>query len=60
MSLSQPISVPHRDGVATDDSAVDSHAYAQIGRFSSASDARTVWRKYKVEHGVEELQTRLC
>eukprot|EP00965_Chrysotila_dentata_P173394 5724317-Pleurochrysis_carterae.AAC.1 len=42
----RPKSVPQRDGAATDESAADSRADAQIDRSSSASDACTVCAKY--------------
>eukprot|EP00965_Chrysotila_dentata_P205648 6183080-Pleurochrysis_carterae.AAC.1 len=43
-------SFPQRDAVATDESAADRRADAQIDRSSSASDACTVCVKYKVSY----------
>ena len=50
--------VPQRDAVATDESAADRRADAQIDRSSSASDACTIHVKYKVSHIDVKLRIR--
>eukprot|EP00965_Chrysotila_dentata_P256272 6212494-Pleurochrysis_carterae.AAC.2 len=52
-------SVPQRDAVATDESAADRRADAQIDRSSSASaDACTIHVEYKVSHIDVQLRIR--
>eukprot|EP00965_Chrysotila_dentata_P197768 6178391-Pleurochrysis_carterae.AAC.1 len=55
--MTRPIYVRRRDAVATDESAANSRADAQITPPSSASDAQTVRRvKHKMSHNNGKLR----